>query len=128
MFESCPSRERAGLEVLVCRGPYCGNQCGSRRLHDHLATLLDQRGLGQRVSLGWQSCFGRCSRGPNILVRPLGSAAVASYGPGVVLYNQMRLEELPEVVDQHLLAGRPCTAFMNRDPYVHRPAGVAWVP
>jgi (2Fe-2S) ferredoxin len=70
--------------ILVCRGPECGGNRGSSAIYDELRRELVARGLldaggpgapgapGGRtgaVALGWQSCFGRCTQGPNALVR-----------------------------------------------------------
>lgn len=117
-------------QVLVCRGPYCGSQCGSQHLHGALERLIRDRGFGERALLGWQSCFGRCSRGPNILVRPrptgvlpLFTESLPMVGPGTALYNRMTEPELPRLLDEHVREGRPCRDLMNRDPFVPLPPG-----
>ena len=66
------SRRRT-YRVLVCRGPECGDKRGARGVYERLSTLIADGGLGERVELAWQSCFGRCTQGPNVLVREVSS-------------------------------------------------------
>src|SRR5258708_2107815 len=121
-------------QVVVCRGPYCGSQCGSQSLHAELGRLLRARGLEARVTVAWQSCFGRCARGPNVLVRPkpermpLIAESLPIVGPGVALYNTVKEHELPRLLDEHVALGHPCRDLMNRDPYVPLPPGATRVP
>jgi sirohydrochlorin cobaltochelatase len=61
------------FRILVCRGPECGDTRGSQAIYDAFAECLRRRCLQEHVSLGWQSCFGRCTQGPNVLVQELAA-------------------------------------------------------
>jgi len=109
--------------IVVCRGPECGDKRGSSALHAELSRLIAARQLGPRVELEWQSCFGRCQSGPNIMVRIITAAdqgplrftvLLPSASGDSVLYNGMRLEELPRILDDHVIGGRPVRALLAR--------------
>ena len=98
--------------IVVCRGPECGDRRDSASLHTALASLCRQRGLEGRVELGWQSCFGRCRQGPNVLVRPIMPherssllAAPPLFGPGAALYNGVGPGDLLRILEQHVEQG-----------------------
>jgi (2Fe-2S) ferredoxin len=102
---------------MVCRGPTCGERRNSGALYTKLEALIAERGLGQQVTLGWETCFGHCLRGPNILVYDTDEARgwqvhAGLDAPSAVLYNRMTPEDVERVVDAHLLGGmivRPLT-------------------
>ncbi|HJZ86669.1 MAG TPA: hypothetical protein VKN99_15935 [Polyangia bacterium] len=111
--------------VIVCRGPECGDRRGSGALYAELDRLLRLHGLETRVELDWQSCFGRCQSGPNIMVRLLGAddrstfrftVLLPSSTGEAVLYNAVRLEELPRILLDHVIGGRPIRALIGRRP------------
>jgi (2Fe-2S) ferredoxin len=111
--------------IVVCRGPECGDRRDSATLYAELARLIAARNLVGRVELEWQSCFGRCQSGPNILVRlvtaadesPLRmSVLLPSANGDAVLYNDVRLEELARILEDHVIGGRPVRAMINRKP------------
>ena len=95
-------------KVLVCRGPECGDRRGSRAIYEALEERIAARGLGDRCELRWQSCFGRCSQGPNVLVREItgsGADAGVSPPPATALYNGVHIVNADEIVEGHLEAG-----------------------
>lgn len=102
------------FKLLVCRGPECGEKRGSAAVYEELRRVLADRGV--EVELGWQSCFGRCTQGPNCLVReiikPPGpqrfvfATLPAPRGGVSALYNGVAPSDVVEIVDQHVLGGR----------------------
>jgi (2Fe-2S) ferredoxin len=100
------------FRVLVCRGPECGDRRDSRRVYEAFRVAIDARGLGETTELGWQSCFGRCTQGPNCLVReiqpgePTLAFAVLPGPRGVTaLYNRLDPIKVQRVVAEHLESG-----------------------
>ena len=101
--------------ILVCRGPECGDRRGSREIYDAFRILVAEAGLTEQCELGWQSCFGRCTQGPNCLVRELVPAAAAPSrflfatmpGPrgATALYNHLDAGKVAEVVSEHVARG-----------------------
>jgi (2Fe-2S) ferredoxin len=102
------------FKLLVCRGPECGEKRGSAAIYEELRRVLSDRGI--EVEMGWQSCFGRCTQGPNCLVRqvvePPGpkrfvfATMPAPKGGVSALYNGVTVADVVEIVDQHILGGR----------------------
>jgi len=101
--------------VVVCRGPECGERRHSRAIHEAFRRNLLIRGLSDRVDLGWQSCFGRCTQGPNCLVQELLPAAAEPRftlaalppprGSRAALYNGMTEADVLEVIERHVAGG-----------------------
>lgn len=97
-------------------------------LHAAFAAELAARMLSDDppdVTLETQSCFGRCSLGPNVLVReiPPGEAAPRKQfatlpGPrGVTaLYNHTTLERIPRIVEAHIIGHRIVREFIAQPP------------
>jgi (2Fe-2S) ferredoxin len=117
------------FKVLVCRGPECGDRRDSRRVYEAFRAAVDTRGLTESIELGWQSCFGRCTQGPNALVREIqpGEQAfsfAALPGPrgATALYNRLDPPKALRVVAEHLENGN-----IVRD-LIERPAPVASAP
>jgi (2Fe-2S) ferredoxin len=109
------------LTVVVCRGPTCGERRDSGALHAFLEQTIAARGLANQITLGWETCFGHCLRGPNILVcqtdEVRGQAALPGPGaPSAVLYNRMTIADLERVIDRHLLGGMVVRPLLNRPP------------
>ncbi len=69
------------------------------------------------VALDWQSCFGRCSQGPNVLVREiLERSAMPTLGTGfatvpgprgaTALYNRVDAARVDRIVGEHVAGGK----------------------
>jgi (2Fe-2S) ferredoxin len=104
------------LTVMVCRGPTCGERRNSGALHARLEELIAARGLASRVTLAWETCFGHCLRGPNVLVYDTdevrGWQVFAGFeAPSAVLYNRVEADELERLLDKHLAGGLDMHAF-----------------
>jgi (2Fe-2S) ferredoxin len=107
--------------VVVCRGPTCGERRNSAALHAKLEETIAARGLREQITLSWETCFGHCLRGPNILVCDTDEARGRTVYPGpetpsAVLYNRMTLDDLERVIDKHLLGGMVVRPFLHRAP------------
>jgi (2Fe-2S) ferredoxin len=107
--------------IIVCRGPECGERLGSHAIHAAFVAALRLRGLDGRVDLGWQSCFGRCRQGPNVLVRPVSAhesrflvAAAPLSGPGTALYSGVTPRDALRIVDEHVVGGRIVRDLIKR--------------
>ena len=119
------------FRIIVCRGPECGDRRNSRTVYDAFAAQIEARGLSRTCELTWQSCFGRCSQGPNALVRELPAATAVQVtprfaladlppsrggGPRLVtaLYNRLDPVKAIEVVATHVGQGAVVTRFIER--------------
>ena len=90
-----------------------------------MAAALARHGAHE-AELDEYSCFGRCQRGVNVLIRPLKSSEtkeerrrlmlMPTSAPGALLYNRVQLGEIDRIVEEHLLADRPIFAWTQRPP------------
>lgn len=109
--------------VVVCRGPECGAKRDSAAVHVAAASAIAGLPDSGNVVLDWQSCFGRCSQGPNVLVReiipaePRSLAGLATL-PGTrgrtALYNHMTIEKIGHVVTAHVGSGTILREYIAR--------------
>lgn len=116
------------FKIVICRGPECGDRRASGELHDLFRSALDAHHARERAELVWQSCFGRCTQGPNVLVREisgeqptLGTGFATLPGPrGVTaLYNRIDASRVPRVVEQHVIGGQIVREFIERPGILH---------
>ena len=114
---------------MICRGPECGDRRGSAALYVVFRSSLEANGVRESTELVWQSCFGRCTQGPNVLVREILSAppgGLTSGGfatlPGprgvTALYNRMESGRVEQVVVQHVKGGQIVREYVER-PGIH---------
>jgi len=91
-------------------------------------SALEAHDARERADLMWQSCFGRCTQGPNVLVREmvaeqptLGSGFATLPGPrGVTaLYNRMDAARVERVIVQHVIGGQIVREFIERPGILH---------
>jgi len=114
------------FKVLVCRGPTCGRVHHSSGLRDALDGALAEAGLAEAVEVDWQSCFGRCSQGPNALVRetPATDAGVryalaalpAERRGRSALYSRLTEVDIVAIVREHLVGGRVVRRLLSGKP------------
>ncbi len=100
--------------VLVCAGTNCSLK-GNRAVREALIREIEGKGLGEEVKVIETGCFGLCEQGPTIVIYPEG-----------VLYCRATVEDVPELVDSHLLKGRRVERLLYREPT--RPVAVQTVP
>lgn len=80
--------------VLVCGGTGC-NSSGSQLILNSLQTEIQKAGLEQEVAVVQTGCHGLCALGPIVLIYPEGT-----------FYSMVNVEDVPEIVNEHLLKGR----------------------
>ncbi len=83
--------------VLVCGGTGCTSS-GSAKLKEVLEKELAAKGLSDEVKIVTTGCFGLCALGPVMIIYPDGT-----------FYSMVKPEDIPEIVEEHLLKGRPVT-------------------
>ncbi len=80
--------------VLICGGTGCTSS-GSKKIQDEFEKQLKSNGLDQEVKLVETGCFGLCALGPVVVVYPEGA-----------FYSRVNVEDVSEIVTEHLLKGR----------------------
>ncbi|MBR0415488.1 MAG: NADH-quinone oxidoreductase subunit NuoF [Clostridia bacterium] len=89
--------------VLVCGGTGCTSS-HSDKIIDKLNEELKAKGLDQEVNVIRTGCFGLCALGPIMVVYPEGS-----------FYSMVKVEDIPEIVEEHLLKGRIVTRLLYQE-------------
>ena len=80
--------------VLVCGGTGCTSS-KSGLIVEMLEKELEKAGLSDEIKVIKTGCFGLCAQGPIVVVYPEGA-----------YYAQVKPEDVPELVGEHLLKGR----------------------
>ncbi|MCR4436397.1 MAG: NADH-quinone oxidoreductase subunit NuoF [Clostridiales bacterium] len=80
--------------VLICGGTGCTSS-GSENVKKEFEEQLKKHHLENEVQIVGTGCFGLCARGPVVVVYPEGA-----------MYTMVRVEDVEEIVTEHLLKGR----------------------
>ncbi len=80
--------------VLVCGGTGCTSS-HSAEIIEALESELKAKGLENEIKVIKTGCFGLCALGPIMIVYPEGC-----------FYSEVKVEDVPEIVEEHLLKGR----------------------
>ncbi len=81
--------------VLICGGTGCTSS-GSVKIKDAMEAEIIAKGLADEVKVVMTGCFGLCALGPIMIVYPEGT-----------FYSNVTVADIPEIVGEHLLKGRP---------------------
>ncbi len=81
--------------ILVCGGTGCTSS-GSVKIIEALQEEIQKNGLESEVSVVQTGCHGLCALGPIMIVYP-----------DACFYSMVKEEDIPEIVSEHLLKGRP---------------------
>jgi len=85
---------------MVCGGTGCTSS-GSDNVATAFVNEIKKAGLDNEVAVIRTGCFGLCELGPVVVIYPEG-----------VFYSKMKPEYVPEIVEEHLLKGRPVTKYL----------------
>ena len=80
--------------ILVCGGTGCTSS-GSTAIQEEFENQLKKNNLENEVKLVQTGCFGLCALGPVVVVYPEGA-----------FYSQVKVEDVAEIVEEHILKGR----------------------
>ena len=79
---------------LVCGGTGC-TSANSPAIIEALEAQIAEKGLTDEVKVVQTGCHGLCALGPIMIVYPEGC-----------FYSEVKVEDVPEIVEEHLLKGR----------------------
>ena len=86
--------------VLVCGGTGCTSS-HSNEIIEKLESEIAAKGLQDEIKVIKTGCFGLCALGPIMIVYPEGS-----------FYSEVTVDDIPEIVEEHLLKGRMVTRLL----------------
>lgn len=89
--------------VLICGGTGCTSS-GSAAIEKALVSEIEKNGLKEEVQVVKTGCFGLCALGPIMIVYPEGT-----------FYSMVKVEDIPEIVEEHLLKGRIVTRLVYQE-------------
>ncbi len=89
--------------VLICAGTGCTSS-GSAQVAEALEQALRDNGLENQIKVVKTGCFGLCALGPIMIVYPEGT-----------FYSRVTPEFIPEIVEEHLIKGRPVEKYIYND-------------
>ncbi len=89
--------------VLICGGTGCTSS-GSMKIGDALEAQIAEKGLQNEIQVVRTGCFGLCALGPVMIVYPEGT-----------FYSCVSIDDVPEIVEEHLLKGRPVDRLVHKD-------------
>ncbi len=95
--------------VLVCGGTGCTSS-GSQQIMEALKAEIEKNGLTEEVSVVQTGCHGLCALGPIMIIYP-----------DATFYSMVKVEDIPEIVSEHLLKGRVVTRLLYNETVT--PAG-----
>ncbi len=92
------------IELMVCAGTGCVAG-GAFQIREELEKEIEERGLKGEVSVVTTGCNGFCGQGPLMVVVPDN-----------IFYGWLTRDDIPYLVEEHFLKGRPVQKLMFRPP------------
>ena len=92
--------------VLVCGGTGCSSS-HSEQIIEKMQEEIKAQGLDKEVNVIRTGCFGLCALGPIMVVYPEGA-----------FYSRVTVEDIPEIVSEHLLKGRIVQRLLYQETVV----------
>lgn len=90
--------------VMVCGGTGCVS-AQSLEMVDALKARLAEKGYEDEVTVIKTGCFGFCGQGPIIKIHPDN-----------VFYVQVGLNDINEIIDEHIIKGRTVSRLLYKEP------------
>ncbi len=92
--------------VLVCGGTGCTSS-HSDKIMERMKEEIAAQGLDKEVNVVQTGCFGLCALGPIMIVYPEGA-----------FYSRVTVDDVPEIVSEHLLKGRIVRRLLYQETVV----------
>jgi NADH:ubiquinone oxidoreductase subunit F (NADH-binding)/(2Fe-2S) ferredoxin/NAD-dependent dihydropyrimidine dehydrogenase PreA subunit len=89
---------------MICAGTGCVSN-KSLKIRDALEREVKKAGLEEEILIVATGCNGFCAQGPIVVVQPEG-----------IFYQMLSEDDIPHLVEEHLLKGRPVERLMYTPP------------
>lgn len=110
-IESCSARladkfeGRSGKRAIVlCGGTGCLSS-NSKEIRERFEKVIEERGLGDRVTVNQVGCFGFCSQGPFVKIFPEDT-----------LYRMVSIDDVDEIIETDIVGGGIVERLLYVDP------------
>ncbi|MFX1490383.1 MAG: ferredoxin, partial [Promethearchaeota archaeon] len=90
--------------IRVCRGTGC-NSLGAEKIHEELIKLIEANNLSEFINIKLTGCHGFCQIGPTFII-----------DPDNILYANLKVGDIKDIVDQHLLKNKIVERLLYKDP------------
>lgn len=90
--------------VLICAGTGCVSS-GSKKVEAAFVQHIKDKGLDEEIKIVETGCHGFCEEGPLVIIYP-----------EAVFYCRVTPEDVPDIVENHLLKGRVITRLLYQEP------------
>ena len=90
--------------LLICGGTGC-HATGSIPIKEALLKEVNGNGLAEKVKVVETGCNGFCAKGPLLVVQPDN-----------IFYQKLSVEDIPELVQEQLVNGKPVERLLYKDP------------
>jgi len=80
-------------------------------LRQHFKSRLKELGLNVQIRANSAGCLDACEFGPNVLIYPEQT-----------WYGGVKLEDVEEIIQEHLINNKPIERLMIKDPKYNRDA------
>jgi len=88
----------------------CCNPDGSEQLRAKFKEEVARRGLRKTVRANSAGCLDQCEHGPTVVVYPEG-----------VWYGRVRVEDVGEILESHIVGGRPVERLVLPEACINEP-------
>jgi NADH-quinone oxidoreductase subunit F len=95
--------------ILVCGGTGC-HATGSGDVLQAVARELSAKKLTNEVTVVETGCNGFCAAGPIMVIYPEGT-----------FYQYVKADDVPEIIEEHIIKGRPVKRLMYKEPTTETP-------
>jgi (2Fe-2S) ferredoxin len=96
--------EKIRANLMLCAGTGCVASA-SMKVNEALRKELKKRGLEEEIKIVLTGCNGYCAEGP-----------VMAVYPDEIFYQKLTVEDVPALVEEHFLKGRPYEKLMFKEP------------
>ena len=91
-------------DLLLCGGTGC-HASGSQEIREALKRELARHKLENEIRIIETGCNGFCAQGPVMIVQP-----------DDIFYQKLKVEDIPHLVEEHFLKGRPVKKLFYKEP------------
>ena len=93
--------------ITICDGTTCINH-GGREIQTVLQEQLRRNSLSDKARINLSGCLGMCQKGPIMVVNP-----------GYTIYGSVQVEDVPEIVQKHLLKGKEVARLVIQEDHLY---------
>ena len=98
--------------AMICTCTNCVSN-GALRIKERLEAGIRDKGLQDEIQIVPTGASGLCVRGPILIVQPEG-----------IFYQSLKVEDIPHLIEEHFLKGRPVKSLMYTPPGEEAPIPV----